>query len=57
MLILTRKIEQSVTISHPDGPITVMLVGIARNDRASIGIDAPQSVEILRTELLDEAAR
>lgn len=50
MLILTRKYDQSIVIDTPEGPITIMLVGVER-DRAKIGIDAPRCYTILRAEL------
>lgn len=51
MLILTRKIDQSIIIS---GNITVMILGVER-DRVKLGIAAPIEVTVLREELLDEA--
>ncbi len=52
MLILTRKIDQSIVI---DGNITVMVLGVER-DRVKLGINAPANVTVLREELFDEAA-
>ncbi len=51
MLVLTRKIEESIII---DGIITVKILGVER-DRVSLGIDAPDDVKILRSELLERA--
>jgi carbon storage regulator len=51
MLILTRKIDQSIVI---DGKITIMVLGVER-DRVKIGIAAPADVAVLREELTDEA--
>ena len=48
MLILTRKIDQSIIIS---GNITVMVLGVER-DRVKLGIAAPEDVTVLREELL-----
>lgn len=47
MLILTRKIDQSIIIA---GNITVMVLGVER-DRVKLGITAPADVVILRDEL------
>lgn len=52
MLILTRKIDQSIVI---DGKITVMVLGVER-DRVKLGINAPANVTVLREELFDETA-
>lgn len=49
MLILTRKIDQSIIIS---GNITVMVLGVER-DRVKLGIAAPDDVSVLREELVD----
>ncbi len=49
MLILTRKIDQSIVIS---GNITVMVLGVER-DRVKLGIAAPADITVLREELCD----
>jgi len=51
MLILTRKIDQSIIIA---GNVTVMVLGVER-DRVKIGIAAPEDVSILREELVERA--
>lgn len=51
MLVLTRKINDSIIIGS-DVTITVLSVG---SDKVRIGIDAPQSVKIVRGETVDEA--
>jgi carbon storage regulator len=48
MLILTRKIDQSIVI---DGKITVMVLGVER-DRVKLGIAAPANISVLRDELV-----
>ena len=48
MLILTRKIEQSIII---DGNITIMVLGVER-DRVKLGI-APANIAVLRDELVE----
>lgn len=50
MLILTRKIDQSIVIQ---GNITVMVLGVER-DRVKLGISAPTDVAVLREELIGE---
>ena len=51
MLVLTRKKDQSVLIGED---IKITILGM-EGDRIRIGIDAPQSMQILRKELVDEA--
>ena len=51
MLVLTRKLNESIIIGS-DVTITVLSVG---SDTVRIGIDAPQSVKIVRGETVDEA--
>lgn len=65
MLCLTRKSEESITLTLPTDPtalatlagakITVLVCGITRG-QASIGIVAGRSIEIVRTELLESTA-
>jgi len=52
MLILTRKTEQGIVIG---GVITIRILSID-GDRVKIGIDAPDSVIVLREELLEQTA-
>ncbi|HEY4686426.1 MAG TPA: carbon storage regulator [Dehalococcoidia bacterium] len=52
MLILTRKIDQSIIIS---GNIQIMVLGVER-DRVKLGIAAPAEITVLREELLAEEA-
>lgn len=49
MLVVTRKPQQSITLS---GGIVVTVTAIDGR-RARIGIEAPDDVKIIRTELLD----
>ena len=54
MLVLTRKVTESIKIG--ESIITIVRVS---GDRVKVGIDAPSSVKIVRSELLkkeDEAA-
>jgi len=50
MLVLTRKAGQSLTIGDN---IKLTLLSID-GDRVSIGVDAPRSVRVFRSELLEE---
>jgi carbon storage regulator CsrA len=49
MLILTRKLEQSIVIQ---GDIVVTVLGVD-GDRVRLGISAPENISILRKELVD----
>jgi carbon storage regulator len=53
MLVLSRRVGESVTI----GDDVVVTVLEARGDVIRIGIDAPRSVAVHRTELLVELER
>ncbi|MDR1674718.1 MAG: carbon storage regulator CsrA [Oscillospiraceae bacterium] len=52
MLVLTRKLDQSFKIN---GDIEVKVVEI-NGDKVKLGIAAPKSYTILRSELLDTVA-
>lgn len=49
MLVLTRKLNESIVIGN-NVKLTILEV---RGDQVSIGIEAPPSVKIYRTELYD----
>lgn len=56
MLVLSRKVDQTVEISHPDipgGKIIVMWCGLSacRGGQGRLGFTADRSIKILRTEL------
>ena len=55
MLVLVRKRGQSITISHPDGDVRVIMCGVDPGgyNRAKIAVDAPRVVRVIRTEVLD----
>lgn len=53
MLVLTRKIDQSIIIYSGDTKIEIFVVDIKSN-QVKIGIEAPPSVPIVRSELLDK---
>ncbi len=50
MLILTRKLNEEIKIGSG---ITVKIISISENT-IKIGIDAPQNIQIVRTELYDK---
>ena len=51
MLVLSRKVNEKIVVTSPDGTlITLMLVEI-RGDKARIGIDAPKAWSIHRAEI------
>lgn len=52
MLILTRKPSQSITLVLPSGETITIVIADSSKHRSSIGIEAPNDVKILRTELL-----
>ena len=51
MLVLTRKLGESISCTLPDGNVIVLTLVEVRGDKARIGIEAPKSVQVLRTEL------
>lgn len=55
MLMLTRRIGESITLQLPSGQQIHIAVGNVRGNVARIGIDAPDNVIIARNELLRPA--
>ena len=55
MLILTRRTGESVLLKHPSGDIVVTYLSKqgSSGDEIRIGFDAPQDVNIVRSEILD----
>lgn len=51
MLILTRKIDQGITLETSDGPVNVIICGIDESNRVKLGIIAPKAVAVVRNEL------
>ncbi|MEW4527541.1 carbon storage regulator [Maioricimonas sp. JC845] len=51
MLVLSRKLNESITL--PELGITITVVGVGTR-RVKIGIDAPENVTIRRQEVLDQ---
>jgi carbon storage regulator CsrA len=54
MLVLSREKDESITIGEGDDAITVMIIQAGYVVR--LGIDAPDDLRIMRTELLDKGA-
>ena len=52
MLTLSRKEGESIIISTPDGAVRVIIKSIRSSDQVKIAIEAPDTVEILREELV-----
>jgi len=56
MLVLSRKLRESLQIETADGPITVAIIRTG-DHTVRVGIEAPPQCRIMREELLaDEAA-
>lgn len=53
MLVLTRRQGESLIFNTSDGEIVVSFE-LLQGSQVKIGIDAPQSVRVLRDELVDE---
>lgn len=53
MLVLTRKINEEITLQVGDKEITVALVQI-RGKQARLGIKAEKDVKILRSEIINK---
>lgn len=52
MLTLRRKVDETILIETPAGPVTLMLVDVCGQNAAKIGIEAPAEWKILRGELV-----
>jgi carbon storage regulator len=52
MLVLSRKIKESITLQTQEGIITISIKGI-RGKQIKIGVDAPRSITVVRTDLLE----
>lgn len=51
MLILSRKLDESIVIRTSDGDVTLMVTRML-DGRVLLGFDAPDKVKVWRTELL-----
>lgn len=54
MLVLAREVNQSIRIGDD---ITLTVVDIRSNGQVRIGIEAPKSIQIHRSEIYDAIAR
>jgi carbon storage regulator CsrA len=55
MLILTRRLGDSVVVSHPSGDIVITYLSQQgpKGTEIRMGFDAPKDVNIVRSEILD----
>ena len=51
MLVLARSINETITITVPDGTVITIKVCETRPTKCRLGIDAPESYKIKRGEL------
>ena len=51
MLVLSRKVNEKVIITAPDGTQIVLMLVEVRDDKARIGIAAPTTYTIYREEI------
>jgi len=56
MLVVTRKVDETVVIRTDDGDVTVTVLRID-SDKIRIGVDAPLSMAIRRGELPSDYVR
>ena len=54
MLILSRKHNESITITTPSGENIEITILEGKGTQVKVGIDAPKDYLILRDELLDD---
>lgn len=52
MLILTRRVGETLVIGQGDQEITVTILGVKGN-QVRVGTDAPKEVAVLRGELIE----
>jgi len=53
MLVLTRKTCQSITLTCEEAVVRLKIIRVGR-DKVSLGVEAPLSVKVLRSELQDD---
>ena len=51
MLVLSRKVGETVIITAPDGTSLVVMLVEVRGDKVRIGIEAPKSYAVNREEI------
>ena len=56
MLVLERKEGQRIILETSDGTVEIVLFNLQQG-RASIGIAAPETIKIIRKELLADAEK
>jgi len=56
MLVLSRKPDESITLETSDGIVEIVINKIT-NQRVSLGVIAPKSVSVLRTELYNKKSK
>lgn len=54
MLVLSRKVGESIVIESPAGPISIMVIDVAGNGNVRLGFAAPKEILILRQEILEK---
>jgi carbon storage regulator CsrA len=50
MLVLTRKTNQSIVLTCDESEVRLKIIRVGR-DKVSLGVEAPLSVKVLRSEL------
>ena len=53
MLILSRRVNEAITVTHPDGTEVVISVLGVLGGQVRLGFDAPKEVRILRDNAVD----
>jgi len=51
MLVLTRRAKQRITLLLPDGRSVFVEIMRVRGSHVRVGVDAPDDIEVRRTEL------
>lgn len=57
MLILSRRIGESIVLQCPDGTTILVVLNDIDGSKVRIGIDAPREVKIHRAELLERTPK
>ena len=53
-LVLARNLQESITLTASNGEQVIITLAKIHGNRASLHVNAPSSVKIVRTELLNE---
>jgi carbon storage regulator len=51
MLVLSRKVDEQIVCTHPDGTRIELTIVAIRGEKVRIGLTAPQTIEINRGEV------